>query len=968
MSGAEHKQALNVGYELKGYRVVDVLGVGGFGVTYLAVHQTLGDKIALKEYLPAEFAVREGTTVYPKSEADRDDFDWGLDRFLDEAKTLARFRHRNLVRVRDYFEANSTAYIVMDYEEGESLDRLLARHGTLSERQLRRILLPIVEGLREIHEAGYLHRDIKPSNVYVRRSDESPVLLDFGAARQALGQKSKSLTAVASAGYSPPEQYESEGEQGPWTDIYALSALCYRAITGDPPIEAPRRQSRLARGQPDPLSKLVESVPEDYSPDLLKAVDQGLHVIETERPSSLGEWLDHMQGAPDEVADPSTYSAATPSDKGARNTKSRRAKLWPAGVGALAIVAVTLAYWFTPIRDVVTEPRGEQDPSMAEHATAQIEDDVPPPRGLPAGPDSEAKPSSILGGGALLVVETDPPGAEVVIGGQMVGETPLERGDIAAGTYDVALRHPNYRTVRLPDRVFTDDEVLRIQETLVPGVGKLTVLTQPRDAWIERDGERLSQGTPVTLDRLPAGPLELTIGTAEHRSIRVRVEVPKDGVGRLERTLERIPYGTLTLELVPSDAAVTLPDVAPAYRPGVRLPEGDHRVVVSRAGYRELTRTVTVAGDTRERISLVINPQPFTVETTPASAMVRFVGHSEAYRDGILLEPGAYRIVVSAPEYKTHEETVRHGTGPTSHAVALARLYRAGQTFADALDSGSRGPAMVVIPSGSFRMGCVSGLDCEDDEKPVHRVTTNESFALGTYEVTVEQFRHFVEATGYETDAEKNSGGRSGCRTLEVMTRNSWDWTPGRSWRNLEYEITDFQPVTCVSWRDAMAYVKWLSEQTSQRYRLPSESEWEYAARAGSATKYYFGNNEYGLCSHGNGRDATPFPNGSVWNQSFCVDGAAYPTAVGSYRPNAFGLYDVHGNVCEWVEDCWNGSYTGAPSDGSAWLRGECSWRVVRGGGWNNSPRFQRSAYRFATATGFRSSSYGFRVARTLTP
>ncbi len=183
MQERTHKQALPPGFRLQNYRIVRVLGVGGFGVTNLAEDETLDRCVAVKEYLPNEFAAREGTTVYPKSEADRRDFDWGLKRFLDEARTLAKFRYPNLIRVVGYFEANNTAYLVMDYEEGESLDRLLERHRNLTEAQLKGLLLPIVDGLREVRRAGYLHRDIKPSNVYVRRSDESPVLLDFGAAR-----------------------------------------------------------------------------------------------------------------------------------------------------------------------------------------------------------------------------------------------------------------------------------------------------------------------------------------------------------------------------------------------------------------------------------------------------------------------------------------------------------------------------------------------------------------------------------------------------------------------------------------------------------------------------------------------------------------------------------------------------------------------------------------------------------------
>ena len=304
MSGQDYKQALPAGFRLGSYRAVRVLGAGGFGVTYLCEHAGLGLQAAVKEYLPNEIAVRDGTAVHPKSAGDREGFEWGLSRFLDEAKTLARFEHPNVVRVRDCFEANNTAYIVTDYEDGESLDRLLERHRTLTEGQLKRVVLPVADGLRQVHAAGFLHRDVKPANIFVRRSDESPVLLDFGSARQALGRRSRSVTAIASAGYSPPEQYESDGAQGAWTDIYALSALCYRAITGDAPIEAPRRQSQLLRMAADPLPRLVQSGIPGYSPAFLEAVDAGLRLIETERPQNVDDWLARVEGAstPDQRA------------------------------------------------------------------------------------------------------------------------------------------------------------------------------------------------------------------------------------------------------------------------------------------------------------------------------------------------------------------------------------------------------------------------------------------------------------------------------------------------------------------------------------------------------------------------------------------------------------------------------------------------------------------------------------------
>ena len=419
----------------------------------------------------------------------------------DEARTLTRFRHPNLVQVSDYFGANNTAYIAMDYEVGEPRDALLAHHGTLTEAQLKRVLLPVADGLRQVHAAGFLHRDIKPSNIFVRRSDE----------------------------------------------------------------------------------------------------------------------------------------------------------------------------------------------------------------------------------------------------------TPLELANLRAGTHDLALRHPHYKTVHLDGQRFTDGEVLRIERTLRRGVGKLTVLTTPRNAWVERDGERLASRTPVTLEGLPAGALQLTLSADGHRTAQVRAEVPKDGLGRLQRTLEPIVYGTLTLELVPADAAVTLPDIGPPYRPGMRLPEGRHRVVAKREGYADARLEVAVPGngEARERIELTPLPQPFTVEASPATAQVRLMDRSEGYRAGMLLPWGEHRVEVSATGYQSKTETIRHGSsGPTMHRIELEKLFEVGRRFRDCPDC----PELVVVPSGSFMMGSPSHEQGPDeDEGPVHRVRIEEPFAVGVYEVTVSEFGRFADGTGHST-------------------------------------------------------------------------------------------------------------------------------------------------------------------------------------------------------------------------
>ena len=250
---------------------------------------------------------------------------------------------------------------------------------------------------------------------------------------------------------------------------------------------------------------------------------------------------------------------------------------------------------------------------------------------------------------------------------------------------------------------------------------------------------------------------------------------------------------------------------------------------------------------------------------------------------------------------------------------------RVGQTFRDPLRSGGEGPEMVVVPAGAFRMGCVSGQNCQDDESPVHRVTIGAPFAVGVYEVTFAEWEACVRAGGCE-------GYRSDDR----------GWGRGR------------RPVISVSWEDAQAYVAWLSGESGAGYRLLSEAEWEYVARAGSETAYGWGN------AIGRNR-ANCDGCGSRWDDK-------QTAPVGSFRANAFGLHDVHGNVWEWVEDCWNGRYAGAPMDGSAWEQGNCDTRVVRGGSWSHSPRSLRSADRIMNAAGLRFSFIGFRVARRLTP
>lgn len=287
----EHRQALSAGTRLHEYELLHVLGSGGFGVVYLAHDHELEQKVIIKEYLPGAFAVRlAGNTVVPTSPKEEGNFQWGLDSFLHEARALADFRQcPNIVSVLRYFKANNTGYMVMEYAGAVSLQDFLEVHETLTEKQLLALVLPLLVALETIHAKGVIHRDIKPGNILIN-DDSQPVLIDFGAARQAVGERSMSLTAVLTQGFAPFEQYHKLGQQGPWTDIYALAAVMYRCVTGVTPPESTARMDAPA----DRLS-VAEVARGDYAPHLLAAIDWGLQVRAVDRPQAIAEWRDRIE-------------------------------------------------------------------------------------------------------------------------------------------------------------------------------------------------------------------------------------------------------------------------------------------------------------------------------------------------------------------------------------------------------------------------------------------------------------------------------------------------------------------------------------------------------------------------------------------------------------------------------------------------------------------------------------------------
>ncbi|WP_199099916.1 SUMF1/EgtB/PvdO family nonheme iron enzyme [Dyella sp. ASV21] len=310
------------------------------------------------------------------------------------------------------------------------------------------------------------------------------------------------------------------------------------------------------------------------------------------------------------------------------------------------------------------------------------------------------------------------------------------------------------------------------------------------------------------------------------------------------------------------------------------------------------------------------------------------------------------------------------GLGDFSERLTNARLYasyKPGQVFADRfVDVPGQTPSMVVVPTGSFAMGAADNEDGRQDaETPRHDVTISKGFALSRTAITVGQFREFVRASGYQPDSVKLGGASVYDEGSGAMRDDgSATWQDDYAGKPADARM----PVVNISWNDAKAYADWLSQRTGKTYRLPSEAEFEYALRAGTNSRYWWGDGVPSSKVENLTGGSDRSPSGRRWSHAFVGyrDGFWGPAPVMSFAPNPFGLYDMGGNVSEWVQDCWHDSYLRAPRDGSAWVNPGCGVRVIRGGSWGSSPEQVRSAYRQGGDAGVRSGRVGFRVLREL--
>ena len=376
------------------YAIEGVLGDGGFGIVYRAYDRTFETRVAIKEFLPREVSTRatDAVNVVPRRKNDAQVHSEGVKAFLEEARRLHRLDHENIVEVTDFVHAHGTGYLVMPYYNGETLRQFLERAEAVSDAEIVDLVEQVLSALEYTHARDLLHRDISPGNLFLKK-DGTVLLIDFGASRQVVGERSRSLSTIVKPGYAPFEQYHATGNQGPWTDLYALGATLYRCVTGEPPPIATERADAVVESKPDPILQLAGSEYQgSFSPAILSVIDRLLAFQASSRPQSVASVRRLMPATEDRTG---ARPVAIPQRKRPRGGRAARFAI--ASIPAVAVLAVG---------------------GYALYERAR----VPEPDTIPA----------------TLAVMSDPPSAQVFVDGDYLGVTPLE-AELDPGEYLVSV-------------------------------------------------------------------------------------------------------------------------------------------------------------------------------------------------------------------------------------------------------------------------------------------------------------------------------------------------------------------------------------------------------------------------------------------------------------------------------------------------------------------------------------------------
>ncbi len=790
------------------------------------------------------------------------------ERFIREAKIIAKLSHPNIVSVIEVGVHENMYFLAMDYHSGGDLKDKIDNY--LSPTTALEYIQQVAQALGHAHKKGFIHRDIKPENILFNENGNA-ILSDFGIARAQTN--TTNMTAVGSIvgtpRYMSPEQ--AKGIEVDFkADLYSLGVVLYEMLTGKVPYDA---DTDVAIG----IKHISADIPQLASINPLLAHYQPIiNTLMAKQPNdrceSAERLIEHIEkvksgktpdipGSPKNFGNQTVIASAPQGNKKDTTSTNNKRK------NKASILAITLFL----IASIIGG-------GLYTTYTKPIEQTQTP--------------------SAQLNFTTIPEGASVLINGTRIGSTPINNYTVKYGAHKLSIKHPHYIEISKTLDVATDISAQQ-HFILKRGKGAVSIFSDPENAVIFIDDTRLDTKTPYTLNDLATGNHVIRL---EHKGFftkEVSIDLQTDKVEKLVLNLK--PQVDHEQFLTPQQKKIR------SLLKAAALDFQDNRLTSpeENSAYNKYLKVIEISPQNQEAKNGILRiAQRYTDLAENAIIQKNHIKASN------------YLAIAKKinPKLKKYKEI------NSQLAKSINRSFSIGEKFNDRLANGSKGPEMVVIPAGSFHMGDITGKGLKN-EQPVHKVTIAKNFAIGTKEVTFEEYDRFAKAMG-------------------APLPNDSGW--GRGTR----------PVIYVDWNYAKAYTIWLSKQTGYKYRLPSEAEWEYAARAKTETAYTWGD-ELVM---------------DMANCKSCKSDRSHnkTTPTGTYKSNNFGVHDMLGNVWEWVEDCWNDTYEYAPTDGSPRLNGKCSQRVLRGGSWLNQAKSIRSASRSRDKKVSHFYFFGFRVVREL--
>ena len=823
-------------------------------------------------------------------------------RFLREARTLAGLTHPNIVAVYDVGATDSLLhYFAMQHLENGDMSARIARG--IPETEVVRIISVIAKALGFAHQRGVIHRDVTPGNIMFDGAN-NPVLTDFGIARSEHGSTRITQTGVSigTSSYMSPEQARG-GEIDQRSDLYSLGALTFEALTGHPPYKG-------ADGFAVAYAHVFEPIPRlpAYVSHWQSFIDKVLAKDPNERFDNAEQFamgLSDVGVSAQRIVPQRILNKASPAMPVTAANLVRPAALQkPLNVDARALA---------PIKQAIAPRASTSDrPTLPLQVMAAPVQKAPRPAHAPAKEVSSKRPIWPFAVAGLVAIS------------------------LGAGGW----WWQNQRPVKKFDPVVTSPKSEPVDTTKGPiGVTELPVTKNPNAVEAPIDGV----GTTATGDLVGPDLAPLADGTEALDPLGSQFGPPT----RATFVKPWLFAGTALAQK--GQCFLARSGAVDYYRLALSV---DNYSSVAQKGIADCFATITPKID-----ALLAQDKPdvaaFLTEITLLQKSALAAGATS--KEALLLAAERKRIIESLLARGKPLEAKWQGNDAEklyqsvlllepANAIALAGVKRApgigkpGFAFADTLKSGGKSPAMQIVAGGDVTL--------RDSKGGVAKVTVADYFAVARSEVTFGEYSRFVSASGYR-------GGSQGCNNIEGFAMFV---AKDRTWQKPGFEQTDRHPVVCVDFADAQAYVRWLSKESGENYRLLSEAEWQLLAKAAPAPGCRSGN-------IGDSQFGTKFDERKVYG---CSDNFAATAPAGSFGADRNGLVDLTGNVREWVEDCWNPSLVGHPKGGAAWQTGRCGTRITMGTTWVSAPTETITVIRTPFDSDARNNTVGFRVARVV--